>query len=105
MPLERILDLRVHERDQAWLRAIGGEARQRAVDNGFVAVLVRVVMDLHGHDQDATPRPPRDERNAPAASDYADGRVAALGLPATASLSASEPSDVSWWRTSRPPRP
>jgi hypothetical protein len=32
--LERILDLRVHERNQSWLRAVGGEARQLAVDHG-----------------------------------------------------------------------
>jgi len=55
--LERILDLRVHERDQSWLRAVGGEARQCAVDDGLVTLLVWVVMDLHGHDHDATPRP------------------------------------------------
>ncbi len=53
MSLERILNLRVHEHDQSWLRAVGGEARQLAVCHGFVTLLVWVVTDLHGQRSDA----------------------------------------------------
>jgi hypothetical protein len=83
MSLERILDLRVHERDQSWLRAVGGEARQLAVYHGFVTLLVWVVVDLHSHDHDATPRPaPRRTLRRR----RADRRVLELGLPAVAGV-------------------
>jgi len=56
MSLERILNFRMHERDHSRLRAVGGEARQLAIHRSFVTVLVWIVVDLHGHDHDATPR-------------------------------------------------
>jgi len=57
LSLERIIDLRVHEGDQPWLHAVGDEARQSAIDHGFVTLRLWVVTNLYGHLRDATPRP------------------------------------------------
>jgi hypothetical protein len=45
--------------------AVSREAGQRAVDHGFVTLLVWVVADLHGHDHDATPRRGSERKRLP----------------------------------------